>query len=284
MSTNQFDFNALEHALRQHLPEHLHGVVAPFLESLRQADAAPGSDAQRIGAQPDVQPLLDAMAGQQVQAGGALISFGTGSQLGEVTLGDVAGRDIIKVSVTISMMEQAYDVRGLENPYLGLRSFTYADRDCFAGRERLVNAAQQWLVGTPGDEHTLLFVSGASGSGKSSLAQAGIIPALEQHYKQRNLTTRQAVFTPRTYPLASLRDAIQQLGMPAYELDLADLEHRPDALFAFIEQHTPRNQRNLIVLDQFEEVFTLTATAAQRAALIALLTSLPRLEIGRAHV
>jgi hypothetical protein len=70
-----------------------------------------------------------------------------------------------------------YDVRDLANPYLGLAAFTYAERAKYAGRERVVEQAVELLT-TPGKQRVLLFITGASGSGKSSLAQAGLLPAL----------------------------------------------------------------------------------------------------------
>src|SRR5262245_22669714 len=105
-----------------------------------------------------------------------------------ISTGDISGIGIAigagsKVDVTISE-EQAYHVDGLRNPYLGLRAFTYDDRESFAGRELLVSESIA-RISSPGDQRTLLFITGASGSGKSSFAQAGLLPALEKHYAER---------------------------------------------------------------------------------------------------
>ncbi len=108
--------------------------------------------------------------------------------------------------------EKAYDVRGLPNPYPGLRAFTYADRAAFAGREALIEDSVARLT-TPGDPQSLTFITGASGSGKSSFAQAGLLPALEEHYRARGKTARWAVFRPGTNPLAVLADALLQLAL-----------------------------------------------------------------------
>jgi energy-coupling factor transporter ATP-binding protein EcfA2 len=124
----------------------------------------------------------------------------------------VAGRDVIKVSFaqTVLTAEQAYQVSGLPNPYLGLGPFTYAGRERFAGRERLVKAALAQLT-TSGEERALLFVTGASGSGKSSFVQAGLLPALEEHYTARARTLRHAVMRPSKQPLAALAHALRQI-------------------------------------------------------------------------
>jgi hypothetical protein len=110
-----------------------------------------------------------------------------------------------------------YNVQGLPNPYLGLQPFTYAERAKYAGRDAQIAVALTKLT-TPGEQRTLLFITGASGSGKSSFAQAGLIPALEQHYQQRHQTVRHAVFRPSKQPMAMLGDALLQLGMPGVQL------------------------------------------------------------------
>lgn len=88
--------------------------------------------------------------------------------------GDVVGRDKI-VSTTIYTGDQQYDVHGLANPYLGLQSFTYADCAKYAGRKKLVAETVACLT-APDDPLALLFITGASGSVKSSFVQAGVCP------------------------------------------------------------------------------------------------------------
>jgi hypothetical protein len=99
-----------------------------------------------------------------------------GTYVEGVTAHEFVARDKIVITG-----DQQYDVRGLANPYLGLQSFTYADCAKYAGREKLIADAVARLA-TPDDPLTLLFVTGASGSGKSSFVQAGVLPALEKHY------------------------------------------------------------------------------------------------------
>jgi hypothetical protein len=130
-----------------------------------------------------------------------------------------------------------YDVRDLANPYLGLAAFTYAERAKYAGRERVVERAVELLT-TPGKQRVLLFITGASGSGKSSLAQAGLLPALEQHYGSDNL--HRAVFRPSRHPIDSLLDALQrQVRLPIQTLER---ERLPQAFSTFLSQHIPSPQ------------------------------------------
>ena len=183
--------------------------------------------------------------------------------------GDVIGRDKYEIHPDI-----ARDVKALENPYLGLRPFTYADRERFAGREECISAAVKLLV-TPGSQRSLLFVTGASGSGKSSFAQAGLVPALEGHYRRRRWTLGPPVtFRPSRNPISGLTDALVQLGLPR------DVAFAPRATIgnataftAFLTAGNPPGQVNLVVIDQFEELFT-QSDEGEREALIAVLSEL----------
>jgi len=186
--------------------------------------------------------------------------------------GDFVGRDQY---VTINV-EAAYDVRGLPNPYLGLRAYHYRDRTAFGGRHQAVQAALADLT-APGAKQALLFITGASGSGKSSFAQAGLLPALEAHYLERHRQVFRAVFRPSTDPLAMLADALGLLGLPELpSLELA--RFTPEEFARFLGENTPTDQVNLLVIDQFEELFT-QAAQGQREVLFAWLAGLPEFEV-----
>jgi len=116
----------------------------------------------------------------------------------------------------------AYDSR---SPFRGLESFRPEDAAYFFGREALTKKLAQKL-----NEHNFLAVLGASGSGKSSLVMAGLIPALDVPY---------AIFRPGAEPLSELDKAVQA-------------------------------GPQLLVVDQFEELFTLSARK-QRAEFISRL-------------
>ena len=83
---------------------------------------------------------------------------------------------------TVNLEDRSFDVSGRPCPYLGLSSFTYVTRDRNAGREAQVGVALR-LMTTPGEERCVLFATGDSGCGKSSFVQAGLLPALELHYR-----------------------------------------------------------------------------------------------------
>ena len=69
------------------------------------------------------------------------------------------------------------DDAAIENPYKGLRAFAAADAADFFGRERLVERLIARL-GEPGTRGRFVAVVGPSGSGKSSVVRAGLVPAL----------------------------------------------------------------------------------------------------------
>lgn len=104
MPPQSISVSALEAALRAALPAQLHRH-APALAQL-VADTAAGAitaeeASERLRTDIALSQLFASLAGQHVDAQGAVISFGAGSQLGDVSIQDVAGRDIIKFSVTV---------------------------------------------------------------------------------------------------------------------------------------------------------------------------------------
>lgn len=191
---------------------------------------------------------------------------------------DVRERPLVTIGpgaqITQVYNEQAYNVRGLPNPYLGMRSFTYSDRGSYAGRSDAIASALHLLT-APGARHSLLFITGASGSGKSSFAQAGLLPALQSYYALRDLRVGWAVFRPSRQPLAALADAITQLGLPAQDVLSAPLGKlgSAEAFNSFIQEATPPGQISVLVVDQFEELFS-QSDPAQREALFSILDGL----------
>jgi WD40 repeat protein/class 3 adenylate cyclase len=147
-------------------------------------------------------------------------------------------------------------------PYKGLASFEENDWASFFGRERLVGelAARTVQVG-------VLGVVGASGSGKSSLVAAGLLPSLGAGLLPGSDRWIQAVMRPGDHPMGALASALTVVD-PAIE----DAEDPLAAAVHTIEQ----DGRLVLVIDQFEETFTLCESDAERAGFIASLVGAAR--------
>lgn len=127
------------------------------------------------------------------------------------------------------------------NPYRGLRAFSEADADTYFGRESLVTEVREKLATTTG----FVSIVGPSGSGKSSAAQAGLIPSLRAEGQSV------ALFQPGSRPLWELAGALDQIGYGSRAGLLRRFETNPSALLEIITRPT------VLVVDQFEELFTL---------------------------
>ena len=170
-----------------------------------------------------------------------------------------------------------------ECPYRGLEFFDVAHADRFFGRE----AVTQWLVDDirkplrPGSElPRFLAILGASGSGKSSLARAGLYASLREGAIEGS---RDWLFVPPLRPgpnpLESLELAVLQAaaGSPQLEAvrhELRELADKPDRLHRAARLLTPDAsppRRVFLLVDQFEEVFTACEREDLRLAFIAAL-------------
>lgn len=175
--------------------------------------------------------------------------------------------------------ERLQSTRAAVCPYRGLLYFREEDAPFFFGRE----AAVAQLVEAVG-RHSLLAVVGASGSGKSSVVRAGLVPALR---RARDIVWEVVTLAPGEQPLKALSDALTPLLFP--ELDAIDRSEKSNKLAArFAEGSVPLRdmvkealarqtgtQRLLLVADQWEELYTLTKDdAARRRFLDELLDAL----------
>ena len=166
-------------------------------------------------------------------------------------------------------------------PYRGLFNFSPNDAEFFFGRdvfiERLYKATKS---------NNLIPVLGTSGSGKSSVVLAGLVPKLEQDGNWKF-----AHFRPGDEPFLALAKALLPYYMP--ELDridkteqsrklatkLADGSFPLKDIFAEIETNYPHD-RVLLIADQFEEIFTLGSDEQVRQSwldlLLACFSSIPQ--------
>jgi WD40 repeat protein len=141
--------------------------------------------------------------------------------------------------------------RGVVCPYKGLARFEPSDAAFFYGRERLVAELVARLVGA-----ALLGVVGPSGSGKSSLLRAGLVPALREGVLPGSRRWRQVLMRPGEHPMREL----------ARLLEVED--HGPGLLLGAAQRCTRADGRLLLVVDQFEEVFTACRDPQERAGFL----------------
>jgi DNA-binding SARP family transcriptional activator len=125
-------------------------------------------------------------------------------------------------------------------PFPGLATFDVAHVQYFFGRERLVAELVTRLVGTP-----ILAVVGPSGSGKSSAVRAGLLPALADGVLPGSEGWRRALMRPGAHPLAEL-----ERTLPAAD------------------------ERAVLVVDQFEELFAVCRDERERSAFLDALVTL----------
>jgi hypothetical protein len=161
---------------------------------------------------------------------------------------------------------------GTGNPFPGLRPFREDEEHLFFGRERQVDAMIDKLADT-----RFLAVVGVSGSGKSSLVNCGLRPALHRGLMSTAGTVwRIAQFRPGNNPMRAMADALAQDGLlyagPTQgrfrrsDLIETTLRLSKAGLLDVYEQARLTGDTNLlVVVDQFEELFRYRALAAPRA-------------------
>lgn len=145
------------------------------------------------------------------------------------------------------------------NPYKGLRAFEEGDAPDFFGREALTDQ----LVDLLGDSRFLAVV-GPSGSGKSSVVRAGLIPALRRGAIPGSSEWRIAEMFPGAHPLEELEAALLRVAEnpPATLMEQLQGDH---GLLRAAKRALPADGSELLlVIDQFEEVFTLVEDEAVR--------------------
>jgi WD40 repeat protein len=127
-----------------------------------------------------------------------------------------------------------------QNPYRGLESFETQHKDLFFGRTAIVDRLQEFIVRNP-----FTVVLGASGSGKSSLVKAGLIPQLEAETDPNWMSL---VIRPGKSAFAALNRALNQAtdSQASYITVITDWKSRnPDT-------------KMLLIIDQCEELITLS--------------------------
>jgi WD40 repeat protein len=161
--------------------------------------------------------------------------------------------------------EEAPTARPEICPYRGLQTFDEEHAEFFFGRDADVQRLVERLK-----EKRFLAVLGPSGSGKSSLVRAGLVPAIRRGALPGSDTWRVIVLRPGAEPLttlaAQLLDLAPELSMQSTVDQLAEDPRTLHLSVARALASGREEEQTLWVVDQFEEVFTLCHDDAQRRA------------------
>ncbi len=177
--------------------------------------------------------------------------------------------------------QRDFSITRHKGPYPGLRPYSVNERDLFCGRDAQIREIIQHLC-----TRRFAAILGGSGSGKSSLIRAGVIPELRLYaVPGRSDTWVPVIFNPEDAPIRRLAEALDAQLVKAdskeqHRQRLADIEAMlagPAALERFLERYQDLLQIGgqslagfgkqaslLVVVDQFEEIFREQAVASKQ--------------------
>ena len=164
-----------------------------------------------------------------------------------------------------------------ENPYKGLHAFQMADSRDFFGRDNLTQKLIDQMCDRENAYQRFMAIVGPSGSGKSSLVKAGLIPAL---WKGAILGSEKWFIVdmiPGTHPIDKLETALIRVAANQTHNLREQLQRDERGLLRVADIILPGDETELvIVVDQFEEVFTLVTDEEVRQQFLDLLETAVR--------
>lgn len=193
--------------------------------------------------------------------------------------GDFRGA-VINIKSTLVGAAEIKDIENLPPepgapPFLGLQYFDEQDAGRFFGREQLTARIVGRLQRT-----NFLAIVGASGSGKSSIARAGVVPALRSGERLADgaLPPKNSpqwavhVFTPTAHPIEALAAVLtsQTESLSAMSALQSDLNQNSETLSLAARRLLAQQSRPrlFLIIDQFEELYTLCRAEDERNAFI----------------
>ncbi|MEH1880878.1 nSTAND1 domain-containing NTPase, partial [Nostoc sp.] len=183
------------------------------------------------------------------------------------------GRSITLITYNNQRQAQTFEVKE-ECPYQGLKAFEAEQKQFFFGRKQVVRKILEKLAQKP-----FVSIIGASGSGKSSVVQAGLIPELDDSVWQILPPIK-----PGFQLLQELRGVLKAFfpGARKERLLWELITQEPNPLPVILE-HLTGADKFLLVVDQFEELFTVSV-AEEKQRFIELLTQVVEMTDSRLSV
>ena len=174
-----------------------------------------------------------------------------------------SGIEVEDFDTTTFDMSTSSTTGDVENPYKGLAAFQENDAEDFFGRDKLI----QTLLDRMDEEHPykrFLAVVGPSGSGKSSVVKAGLLPSLRKGSLPGSESWFVVQMIPGVSPISELEEALMRVSINPLP-DLKEvLGEDNGALVQIVNDALPDDGSELVlVIDQFEETFT-TGSAKER--------------------
>ena len=185
-----------------------------------------------------------------------------------------AGVDVVAASEVVEIASEQ-----IRNPYKGLRAFAEDDAVDFHGRDALIDDLLQRLA-----THRLVTVVGPSGSGKSSVVRAGLIPALRAGILTDSRDWLVTDMFPGSFPFEELEAALSRVAVRTPGEMLSELS-QPNGLLRVSKQILPGDDSTLLVfIDQFEELFSTVRSEETRRLFLENLISVAADERSRVKV
>ncbi len=170
------------------------------------------------------------------------------------------------------VIEDASTREDIPNPYKGLRTFQEADAANFFGRDALTKQ----LIARLEEQHEyahFLAVVGPSGSGKSSVVKAGLMPVLRQGGIAGSDSWFYVEMVPGVRPFEELAAALVSVATSEPPRLAERLREDNQSLAGVLTEILPDDKKTelFLFIDQFEEVFTLVSDEAESTAFLELL-------------
>ena len=180
--------------------------------------------------------------------------------------------ELVAAVMDVLASDGAREPLGATNPYKGLRAFDEADAADFFGRDSVVAEVLHRLDGDAA-ANRLVLVVGGSGTGKSSVVRAGLLPRLRAGAVPRARDWYVATMLPGPAPFKELAESLEHVAVEV-DPDLVDALVTPGGLDEVLRRLLPPGAQLLLVVDQLEELFTTSSEGDQRAFLEGLVQAI----------